>query len=292
MPDTSTKLPEPTDVPIPPRYWWLKRIAIGVVVLLLLVVGLRLWWGYSVDRRIDAMIAEYHAASQPILPEDFVTDPVPDEENAVWYYQQAAAAITMPAGATITIDDIVKKPELLYTNNDQVTTIISANQTAIELARQAKQASNVHWNINARKLTIAWMPGLSAHRNGIKLHIVAASKDAAEDNHSEALHDLDVALSWADTVQKYPSLIAHLIAISGHAMVCDTLERFGPTIAHGQSRQQIEELINRYGMDGEVPYKWNEHFWPTPILVFLMVRCRSRFSHRLLHLPQPLRAND
>ena len=44
--------------PVPPRYWWLKRILVAVGVLVLLLVVFRLWWGWEAQRRLDAKIAE------------------------------------------------------------------------------------------------------------------------------------------------------------------------------------------------------------------------------------------
>ena len=38
------------DEPIPPRYWWLKRITVGVALLLMTLAGLR-WWPHSLARR-------------------------------------------------------------------------------------------------------------------------------------------------------------------------------------------------------------------------------------------------
>jgi len=43
-------------VPIPPRYWWLKRLSLAGAVLLLALAGLRLGWGWYAERKLAARI--------------------------------------------------------------------------------------------------------------------------------------------------------------------------------------------------------------------------------------------
>ena len=40
--------------PVPPRHWWLKRLGAAALLLLLALVGLRLWWGSSTCKRPHA----------------------------------------------------------------------------------------------------------------------------------------------------------------------------------------------------------------------------------------------
>lgn len=70
---------------IPPRFWWLKRIALTGALYLLALVGTRIWWGWEAEQRFRAVIAERRAAGEPVVLEDFVRQPIPDEQNAAHF---------------------------------------------------------------------------------------------------------------------------------------------------------------------------------------------------------------
>lgn len=50
------------DVPIPPRYWWLKRFLVAGGVLILGLAVLRWWWGWEAERGLQAEIQRYRQA--------------------------------------------------------------------------------------------------------------------------------------------------------------------------------------------------------------------------------------
>ena len=39
-------------IPIRPRYWWLKRITLGVAALLVFLIALRFWWGWEANGQL------------------------------------------------------------------------------------------------------------------------------------------------------------------------------------------------------------------------------------------------
>ena len=87
---------EPTVEPIPPRYWWLKRIALAAGFLFVALFALRLWWGWEANRRLQAEIDKIIAKGEPIYPEDF--DPkedIPDDQNAARFLRNAEQAINL-----------------------------------------------------------------------------------------------------------------------------------------------------------------------------------------------------
>lgn len=45
---------EPTTAE-PPRFRWLKRGAVAMVIAIVALVGLRLWWGHLADHRLRQM---------------------------------------------------------------------------------------------------------------------------------------------------------------------------------------------------------------------------------------------
>src|SRR5690348_8116843 len=68
--------------PMPPRFWWLKRGAVGFGLLLVMLCILRFWWGHEAERRIEAVARKAHARGEPFYPQDFAEPSVPDAENA------------------------------------------------------------------------------------------------------------------------------------------------------------------------------------------------------------------
>src|SRR5437868_732958 len=69
-------------MPIPRRFWWLKRIAVVMVLLAGLLLGLRYASLAVAKRRLEADIAALKAAGEPLEPEDFLERAVSPEEDA------------------------------------------------------------------------------------------------------------------------------------------------------------------------------------------------------------------
>lgn len=78
----SKEMPGEDEKPIPPRFMWLRRGAIGFGLLLVTLCMLRCWWGREAQRRFEAVVREIHSRGEPFYPEDYRQAPVPDAENA------------------------------------------------------------------------------------------------------------------------------------------------------------------------------------------------------------------
>src|SRR3954469_9278888 len=69
----------------PMRYW--------LVSLLVLMLIVRLVWGWWVHRQLEAQISAIRARGEPTDPSQIVHQPVPDNENAVVVYRQAVSVV-------------------------------------------------------------------------------------------------------------------------------------------------------------------------------------------------------
>ena len=67
--------------PYPPRFRWLKRIALGYLGAVVLVAGLRGAWGRVADRRLAAEIAPIQGRREPVSGPALNVSPIPDAEN-------------------------------------------------------------------------------------------------------------------------------------------------------------------------------------------------------------------
>ena len=80
-----------SSLPIPPRFWWLKRLVIASAALLVSLVGLRIAWGYIAHTRLQREIDRCRASGEPVTVEDFNAElaAVPPDDNAALLYEEA-----------------------------------------------------------------------------------------------------------------------------------------------------------------------------------------------------------
>lgn len=224
--DATTAL-EPDAKPHPPRYWWLKRLALAAAVFLLALLGLRWWWGCEAERRLQAKIAEYRAAGQPVLLEDFMPEPIPDEENGAHFLQLAASKITQPAGVSVQVDFLVYDPQLCSDHLDDVHRIIQANQEALELVRAARSKSAADWKVPlSAPAFFVPLPDLSSQRRLAKLTSVAVLYHHLRADDAAAIETVRDGLGIARHVNDVSpfTLIVHLVANAIDSLGVMTLE--------------------------------------------------------------------
>jgi hypothetical protein len=216
--------------PIPPRYWWLKRILLAVGVLILALAALRWWWGYEAQRRLQAKIDEYHALGQPVTIEDFQFPPVPDEENAAHFLMKAAEAVVVPAGVRVDVTDVCNDLELVAAYVDDVQRIVEANDEVVPLVRQGIARQEADWGTKLTSPVIAvLLPNLSLQRRLARFLCVTALYDHQIGNDTEAVQLLRDALRQAELVPLgQPSLISHLVEIAIQALAVGAVEEIAP----------------------------------------------------------------
>src|SRR5579862_7882514 len=90
-------------VPVPVRFWWLKRLtALGLLIFIILL-GVRFWWGNLAQRQLDAEISQARSRGEPALIDDFNTPNAavpPDAQNAAIQLNAAVLAISYNAAQT------------------------------------------------------------------------------------------------------------------------------------------------------------------------------------------------
>src|SRR4051794_7080659 len=89
---SSSAAVEPT-WPDPPRYWWLKRLALASLLLLLSLAVVRVAWGWEAHRRLARELAPVRAAGGPVSAAETNVAPVPDAENGALVFRRAFASI-------------------------------------------------------------------------------------------------------------------------------------------------------------------------------------------------------
>lgn len=79
------------DRPIPPRFWWLKRLSSAFFLLLVTLVVVCFSWDRHSRRALAAFIVEHRALGEAMLVDDIPTPSVPDHENGAKLILAAAA---------------------------------------------------------------------------------------------------------------------------------------------------------------------------------------------------------
>jgi len=216
---------------VSPRYRWFKRLQWGVAVSLLLLFALRLWWGWEAQRRLDAAIAKWRAAGEPVLLGDFARPPVPDEENAASFLNEAAKALQLPSG----FRDFNEVEAVIESQPDSAPALVSQlmemNQETLRLIAAARARPAADWNLSLRPplATTLILPHLKYMRQlaRLELAVLIARHEAGDD--AGALEACNDTLGIAAALAEGP-LISHLVSIAARTLAYDGLERITPTL--------------------------------------------------------------
>lgn len=219
MPEKPTQ-PPAAEKPIPPRFWWLKRILVGVVILFVALGGLRWWWGVHADRAFRAEVDRYRAAGQPIRLNEFNTPPVPDDQNAALLLKKAVAAFKLEGVDQQLVMDVISTPGEITRQRDGVQRVLDATRESRALVRRARSLPQADWAFSPagwrNGAMVSWFP--DAHALG-NLLTAAAMQAHADGNDAEAVATLRDMLAFGRHVGATPPLLPTLLhgVISGCA---------------------------------------------------------------------------
>ncbi|MDB5353991.1 MAG: hypothetical protein JWN24_444 [Phycisphaerales bacterium] len=136
--------------PHPPRFWWLKRLSLAGLLLIVALAGLRWWWGHEAQRRIDALVADAHAKGEPILPEDFDSPPVPDDQNAAIPLKQAETMPDLNAPEWAFQRSISETLPLSTADASTLQRILQNHKVELQLLRSARRLPAAGWRLQIR----------------------------------------------------------------------------------------------------------------------------------------------
>jgi len=226
---------EPTVEPIPPRYWWLKRIGVVVGLLLVTLFTLRLWWGWEANRRLQAEIDKIIAAGEPIYPEDFgPKEEIPDDQNAARLLLQAATAVNLTTEQMKLLQEFRASSAVVREHFHEVRAIIEDNAQAFELLRRARGASSTDWGVSSHTPMATFnaiLPVLDGQRQLARLlHLGAMHQHQSGDDRS-AVGKLRDLLALSDAVSRQGTVIALLTGLGCEGLFVNAIEETAPTLA-------------------------------------------------------------
>jgi len=256
---------EATVVPMPPRYWWLKRIGVAVGLLLVTLFALRLWWGWEANRRLQAEIDKIIAAGEPIYPEDF--DPkedIPDDQNAARLLIGADEAINLTSEQQELLHKVTGEPELIQARLDEVRAIMESNSEVFRRLRRARGLGRTDWGMRFRTPVINnSIPSYDGQRQLCRLMDVSALYHHGTGNDDEAVEIIRDALAHAENLSQEQMLISQLLAWACELLMIQAIENTLPSFSitsknenpaqeggaarHAQVRGLIAELLDERG---------------------------------------------
>jgi|GEM_PF-660271 len=266
--------PTPDERPLPPRYWWAKRIGLASVALLLVVAAAWVLWDRTMRLRLERKIAELRALGQPVLFEDFVDPDVKDEDNAALDYERAVAAMVFSTGWP-DFGELYQHPELFRSHPEACERVIAPNAKAIRLAQSAQSKTELDWGVRATSPPAnATIPLSAAQRQLGRLLCAAVQYQHACKNDEQALAVFLSAQDLAERVGRTQgSLIAALVGNAIEQIALNTLEDITPqlqvrgasfTVQHDARparRETVIALIAKLQADDAWVDNWRQAFY-------------------------------
>ncbi|HEY7119114.1 MAG TPA: hypothetical protein VH475_21165 [Tepidisphaeraceae bacterium] len=113
-------------------------------VALLVLLALRLVWGYRVNRQIEARLAEYRARGEPWEARQFEGPAIPDDQNAAVALRRAAAKIVDPPAESY-VEGLTLTDPGTPAQQEVARKWVSDNREALGLAEAALKLDRVNW---------------------------------------------------------------------------------------------------------------------------------------------------
>lgn len=244
----------PEAEPVPPRFWWFKRLWPLVAAWLLLMIGLRIWWGYEAQRRFDQRITAYRAAGQPVILEEFRPPAVPEDENAAPLWRQAAISVIPQVGPHHL--DSFTSSAYAAAYPAALDALIAQNQAALQLAEEAAAKPRADWGVAYASPVLSMrLPSLAGQRSVAKLLAVAVRQANRRQDHALAVARVHQLLEAAQDVDGAPpTLISHLVRVALEALTINAIQDVVPTLevhaddspsAAAADRAAVEHLAHR-----------------------------------------------
>jgi hypothetical protein len=207
--------------PIPPRYWWLKRLSFAGVVFMVLLVGLRMYWGHEADRRLNRTMEDFREVGQPASVDEINAqlDGVADEDNAALLLENAISQIVFAASSGLGIDSFVDDPLIFFYDAADAEELVAKNTIVLDLVHQARFKPKVAWS--------ARLPGNAPgvpQRNIAKILWIAGTQQRLTHDYQAMIRTIHDGVEFSDSVAEHPRLISSLVAWACENLILTLVE--------------------------------------------------------------------
>jgi hypothetical protein len=237
----------------------LKRLVIFIVLIAVLLVAGRLWWGWYADRQLAALYADYHARGVPILPEDFQPKSLRNEENAAFYWMRAGGALTYLNPSPSNSNDefasnVLPYPDAWFQLMDKS---IAAYPQIYPDARVAAKLKQTNWGTKFKTPVLSnVLANMTPFTSARALANMLADTALYSHFHGDDAAALDYAAqvrALGRGLDQYPAAIAHLVAMGIDALILQDIELMAGNLTikgvpgatnQSASRQQVQAMVN------------------------------------------------
>ena len=232
-PITAQPSPPEQAIPVPPRYWWLKRIAIALAVLLVMLGGVRWWWGVYARRALQAEIDKYVAAGQPVYEKDFLGPPIPDEQNAAILLDKACDDLILAtADTSLARNRFGRWPQSASVSAG----LLTASKASRAMLRQATAMRDVSW---ATPIAGRW-----ARYNLLADCVARAARSEQEKgNLAECVRDTLDLLSFGRMLERRSAFIAADIDWTAVRESVDVIEAMLPDLRRPDALSRVDRSL-------------------------------------------------
>ena len=246
--------------PFPPRFRILKRSLVAMAIVIALVAGLRWWWGYEAQRKLDAFVAESHAAGRKVLLADLGDETIPDGENAAVLLLRAAGSLKVPMQLKEWDAQFQSTLPLSSEDLENLRVYREANASAFADARSARSHPRVDWRLRLRSPVMnTLLPHLSPARRLAQFFRQTGLYEHSIGNDREMIAIADDILYQARAPDAEPNfVITHLVSMAMRNIGCDMVVQCAPELkvgnasddaGHGPAKREavaalIEQLLD------------------------------------------------
>jgi hypothetical protein len=235
--------------------------------MLLIMLAVRLWWGWHMGRKVESMLADLRRRGEPVTVEDLIRPPVPDEENGYLLLKQAAqivraSGVNSPSNSTLDYPDYPPFSDKWMTMAEASET---ANAQAFVLLRQARKMgkAQVDCIIASPLVNHIFLPYLNDFKALVNATADGTILSHIHGNDGEALVRAADVLHVAKPIRDDPFIVSIVAAMGIEGRACVDIQVIAPALRADNlpaTRQSIEWLIRDLLEESGFPNHLNRAF--------------------------------
>lgn len=237
--------------PASPVRPWVRRLSMAIGLIVLLLIGAHWWWGHAVEQRLTERVAALRRAGEPVMPEDFLRPPLPDDHNAAHAFRAAAALIERRDDRWRRLRRIDVYSPLDLSAVAALREVNDLHQESLSLAAEAAERRDADWGVRLDVFPPDQdLPDLQPARDLSRLLLAAAAVAQAAGDDQAMLQRLRQVLALGVAIDQQPRALAHAVAIEIISSAGDFAVSRAPylRLKRGKddpAREELKALISR-----------------------------------------------